>query len=287
MSAKIISGKELANKLRLELKEKVNKFILKTQIQPHLVVVLVGNNPSSLSYVSGKQKGCEQVNIKSSLIQLSEETTQEELILLVRQLNSDKTVHGILVQLPLPKHINELDIINTINVDKDVDGFSPINVGKLSLNEDSLLPCTAEGIIRLIKETKVNISGSHAVVIGRSNIVGKPVSQLLLRENATVTVCHSKTKDIKAFSRNADILVVAIGKPKFVTVDMIKPGSVVIDVGTTRLDNGKFYGDVDYEKAVDVAGFITPVPGGVGPMTITILLENTFKACVTQYNKAK
>jgi methylenetetrahydrofolate dehydrogenase (NADP+)/methenyltetrahydrofolate cyclohydrolase len=278
MSAIVVSGKELANKIRTDLKEKVSCFIKEKNVIPHLVVILVGDNPASISYVTGKQKGCEQTNMKSTLIKLPIETTEKELIKEVEKLNNDTSVHGILVQLPLPSHINESTIINTISVEKDVDGFSPINVGKMVLNEECFLPCTPAGIIRLIKETKIDITGKHAVVIGRSNIVGKPVSQLLLRENATVTVCHSRTNNLSEFTKSADILIAAIGKPKFVTADMIKPGAVVIDVGVNRINN-KLCGDVDYEAALDVAGYITPVPGGVGPMTITMLLENTLEAC--------
>lgn len=278
MSAIVVSGKELANKIRTDLKEKVSCFIKEKNVIPHLVVILVGDNPASISYVTGKQKGCEQTNMKSTLIKLPIETTEKELIKEVEKLNNDTSVHGILVQLPLPSHINESTIINTISVEKDVDGFSPINVGKMVLNEECFLPCTPAGIIRLIKETKIDITGKHAVVIGRSNIVGKPVSQLLLRENATVTVCHSRTNNLSEFTKSADILIAAIGKPKFVTADMIKPGAVVIDVGVNRVNN-KLCGDVDYEAALDVAGYITPVPGGVGPMTITMLLENTLEAC--------
>ncbi len=278
MSAVIVSGKDLANKMRAELKEKVNEFIKEKNVVPHLVVILVGDNPASVSYVTGKQKGCEQTNMKSTLIKLPVEVTETELIEVVEKLNNDADVHGILVQLPLPAHINESKIINTISVAKDVDGFSPVNVGKMMLNEECFLPCTPAGIIKLIKETNIDISGKHAVVIGRSNIVGKPVSQLLLKENATVTICHSKTKDLKSITRQADILVAAIGKAKFVTADMIKPGAVVIDVGVNRV-NDKLCGDVDFEGALEVASHITPVPGGVGPMTITMLLENTLEAC--------
>ncbi|QVK17866.1 bifunctional methylenetetrahydrofolate dehydrogenase/methenyltetrahydrofolate cyclohydrolase FolD [Mycoplasmatota bacterium] len=278
MSAIVVSGKDLAKRIRSELKEKVCQFIDETNVVPHLVVVLVGDNPASLSYVTGKQKGCEQTNMKSTLIKLPVETKEEELIELVEKLNQDTDVHGILVQLPLPKHINESKIINTISIEKDVDGFSPINVGKMVLKEQCFLPCTPAGIIKLIKETNIDMSGKHAVILGRSNIVGKPVAHLLLRENATVTICHSRTKDLKSHTKEADIIIAAIGKAKFVTADMIKPGAVVIDVGVNRVDN-KLCGDVDFENALDVAGYITPVPGGVGPMTITMLLENTLEAC--------
>lgn len=277
MSATVINGKELAKKLRADIRERVNQFIEETKVVPHLVVILVGDNPASVSYITGKQKACEETNMKSTLIKLPVETTEEELIKIINDLNADKSVHGILVQLPLPKHIDEQKIINTICVEKDVDGFSPINVGKMILNEECFLPCTPAGIIKMIKETGIEIAGKHAVVIGRSNIVGKPVSQLLLQENATVTICHSRTKDLKYHTLQADILVVAIGKPKFVTKDMIKPGAVVIDVGVNRVDN-KLCGDVDYEGALEVASYVTPVPGGVGPMTITMLMENTLEA---------
>jgi len=277
MSATVINGKELAKKLRADIRERVNQFIEETKVVPHLVVILVGDNPASVSYVTGKQKACEETNMKSTLIKLPVETTEEELIKIINDLNADKSVHGILVQLPLPKHIDEQKIINTICVEKDVDGFSPINVGKMILNEECFLPCTPAGIIKMIKETGIEIAGKHAVVIGRSNIVGKPVSQLLLQENATVTICHSRTKDLKYHTLQADILVVAIGKPKFVTKDMIKPGAVVIDVGVNRVDN-KLCGDVDYEGVLEVASYVTPVPGGVGPMTITMLMENTLEA---------
>jgi methylenetetrahydrofolate dehydrogenase (NADP+)/methenyltetrahydrofolate cyclohydrolase len=278
MSATVVSGKVVADRMRAELKEKVSAFTKERNIVPHLVVVLVGENPASLSYVKGKQKGCEQTNMKSTLIKLPVETSEEELLNQVEKLNKDESVHGILVQLPLPKHIDESKIINTISIEKDVDGFSPINVGKMVLQEDCFLPCTPAGIIKLIKETNIDITGKHAVIIGRSNIVGKPVLHLLLKENATVTICHSRTKDLAEQTKKADILVAAIGKAKFVTADMIKPGAVVIDVGVNRVD-GKLYGDVDFEPAKEVASYITPVPRGVGPMTITMLLENTFEAC--------
>lgn len=278
MSAIIISGKEVAKDMRKELGEKVKQFIEKTNIVPHLAVVLVGEDPASISYVTGKQKGCEQTNMKSTLIRLPEDTKEKELLEVVEKLNQDQTVHGILVQLPIPKHMDESKIINAINIEKDVDGFTPINVGNMVLKEKCFLPCTPAGIIRLIKESNIDITGKHAVIIGRSNIVGKPVAHLLLGENATVTICHSRTKNLSELTKNADILVAAIGKAKFVTADMIKPGAVVIDVGVNRVD-GKLYGDVDFEKGKEVASYITPVPGGVGPMTITMLLENTFEAC--------
>jgi methylenetetrahydrofolate dehydrogenase (NADP+) / methenyltetrahydrofolate cyclohydrolase len=280
--ATLINGKEVAKQFRSNLKERVEQLVESTQITPHLVVILVGDNPASLSYIKGKQQGCAQVNMKSSLINLPSDTSEEELITVIHQLNEDASVHGILVQLPLPKQINELTIINQIDVRKDVDGFSPVNVGRMMIGEDCLLPCTPVGIIELIKSTGTTLSGKHAVVIGRSNIVGKPVSQLLIKENATVTVCHSKTHDLNYFTKQADLLIVAMGKPKFITRDMVKEGAIVIDVGTTRGEDGKFYGDVDFDEVIKKASFITPVPGGVGPMTITMLLENTFKAYKNQ-----
>lgn len=285
MTATVISGKELAKNLRLSLGEEVKQFISETRVKPHLVVVLVGDNPASLSYVRGKQKGCEEVNMESTLIHLKEDTTEDELLERIGQLNADPLVHGILVQLPLPKQINETKVINRIEVLKDVDGFHPINVGKMMIGEDCLMPCTPVGVIEMIKSTGVDISGKNAVVLGRSNIVGKPVAQLLLRENATVTICHSKTKNINKIARDADILVSAMGRPLSVSKDMVKEGAIVIDVGTTRMDDGKIHGDVQFTEVQEVASYITPVPGGVGPMTITMLLFNTLKAARLQFQK--
>jgi methylenetetrahydrofolate dehydrogenase (NADP+) / methenyltetrahydrofolate cyclohydrolase len=278
MSAAIISGKEVAKNLRGQLGIEVENFTNETGIKPHLVVVLVGENPASLSYVKGKQRGCEEVNMKSTLIQLEETVKEAELLTLIDELNADHEVNGILVQLPLPKHIDENKVINRINILKDVDGFHPVNVGKMLIGEDCLLPCTPVGVIELIKSTQTEIKGKNVVVVGRSNIVGKPVAQLLLRENATVTICHSKTNDLKSFTNKADILVVAMGRPNTITKEMVKEGAIVIDVGTTRLDDGKIHGDVQFDEVKEVASHITPVPGGVGPMTITMLLINTLKA---------
>lgn len=282
MQANIISGKLVAQTIRGELKEEVNQFIHETGIKPCLVVVLVGNDPASLSYIKGKQKGCEEVNIRSTLIHLPEDTTEETLLEQINRLNADPDVHGILVQLPLPRHINEMNIIHRIRVDKDVDGFHPMNVGKMMIGKEGLLPCTPVGIIELIKRTGVSIEGKHAVVIGRSNIVGKPVAQLLLRENATVTICHSRTKDIAYHTKQADILISAMGRPLTISKDMVKPGAIVIDVGTTRMEDGKIHGDVIFDEVKEVASYITPVPGGVGPMTITMLLKNTLEAAKRQ-----
>ncbi|MFJ8527812.1 bifunctional methylenetetrahydrofolate dehydrogenase/methenyltetrahydrofolate cyclohydrolase FolD [Bacillus sp. NPDC094106] len=277
MVAVIIKGNEVAEKKRTQLKEEVVK--LKEQgIVPGLAVILVGEDPASRSYVKGKEKGCEQVGIYSELIEFPETITEERLLAEIDRLNEDNRINGILVQLPLPKHIEEKAIIERISPEKDVDGFHPISIGRMMTGQDTFLPCTPHGIVELVKETNLDISGKHVVVIGRSNIVGKPVGQLFLNENATVTYCHSKTKNIKELSKLADILVVAVGRPKMVTADYIKEGAVVIDVGVNRLDTGKLCGDVDFENVLDIAGYITPVPKGVGPMTITMLLHNTVES---------
>ncbi|EJQ48880.1 bifunctional methylenetetrahydrofolate dehydrogenase/methenyltetrahydrofolate cyclohydrolase FolD [Bacillus hominis] len=277
MVAVIIKGNEVAEKKRAQLKEEVVK--LKEQgIVPGLAVILVGEDPASRSYVKGKEKGCEQVGIYSELIELPETITEERLLAEIDRLNGDDRINGILVQLPLPKHIEEKAIIERISPEKDVDGFHPISVGRMMTGQDTFLPCTPHGILELVKETNLDISGKHVVVIGRSNIVGKPVGQLFLNENATVTYCHSKTQNIKELSKLADILIVAVGRPKMVTADYIKEGAVVIDVGVNRLETGKLCGDVDFDNVLDVAGYITPVPKGVGPMTITMLLHNTVES---------
>lgn len=277
MVAVIIKGNEVAEKKRAQLKEEVVK--LKEQgIVPGLAVILVGEDPASRSYVKGKEKGCEQVGIYSELIELPETITEEHLLAEIDRLNGDDRINGILVQLPLPKHIEEKAIIERISPEKDVDGFHPISVGRMMTGQDTFLPCTPHGIVELVKETNLDISGKHVVVIGRSNIVGKPVGQLFLNENATVTYCHSKTQNIKELSKLADILIVAVGRPKMVTADYIKEGAVVIDVGVNRLGTGKLCGDVDFDNVLDVAGYITPVPKGVGPMTITMLLHNTVES---------
>ncbi|MBC2013551.1 bifunctional methylenetetrahydrofolate dehydrogenase/methenyltetrahydrofolate cyclohydrolase FolD [Listeria marthii] len=273
----IIDGKKLAK----EIQEKVTSEVVelaKTGKKPGLAVVLVGDNQASRTYVRNKQKRTEEAGMKSVLIELPENVTEEKLLSVVEELNEDKTIHGILVQLPLPKHISEEKVIDTISYDKDVDGFHPVNVGNLFIGKDSFVPCTPAGIIELIKSTGTQIEGKRAVVIGRSNIVGKPVAQLLLNENATVTIAHSRTKDLPQVAKEADILVVATGLAKFVKKDYIKPGAIVIDVGMDRDENNKLCGDVDFDDVVEEAGFITPVPGGVGPMTITMLLANTLKA---------
>ncbi|EAC3799961.1 bifunctional methylenetetrahydrofolate dehydrogenase/methenyltetrahydrofolate cyclohydrolase FolD [Listeria monocytogenes] len=273
----IIDGKKLAKEIQEKVTREVAELV-KEGKQPGLAVVLVGDNQASRTYVRNKQKRTEEAGMKSVLIELPENVTEEKLLSVVEELNEDKTIHGILVQLPLPEHILEEKVIDTISFDKDVDGFHPVNVGNLFIGKDSFVPCTPAGIIELIKSTGTQIEGKRAVVIGRSNIVGKPVAQLLLNENATVTIAHSRTKDLPQVAKEADILVVATGLAKFVKKDYIKPGAIVIDVGMDRDENNKLCGDVDFDDVVQEAGFITPVPGGVGPMTITMLLANTLKA---------
>ncbi|EAD5530704.1 bifunctional methylenetetrahydrofolate dehydrogenase/methenyltetrahydrofolate cyclohydrolase FolD [Listeria monocytogenes] len=273
----IIDGKKLAKEIQEKVTREVAELV-KEGKQPGLAVVLVGDNQASRTYVRNKQKRTEEAGMKSVLIELPENVTEEKLLSVVEKLNEDKTIHGILVQLPLPEHISEEKVIDTISFDKDVDGFHPVNVGNLFIGKDSFVPCTPAGIIELIKSTGTQIEGKRAVVIGRSNIVGKPVAQLLLNENATVTIAHSRTKDLPQVAKEADILVVATGLAKFVKKDYIKPGAIVIDVGMDRDENNKLCGDVDFDDVVQEAGFITPVPGGVGPMTITMLLANTLKA---------
>ncbi|HHS3225784.1 TPA: bifunctional methylenetetrahydrofolate dehydrogenase/methenyltetrahydrofolate cyclohydrolase FolD [Listeria monocytogenes] len=273
----IIDGKKLAKEIQEKVTREVAELV-KEGKKPGLAVVLVGDNQASRTYVRNKQKRTEEAGMKSVLIELPENVTEEKLLSVVEELNEDKTIHGILVQLPLPEHISEEKVIDTISYDKDVDGFHPVNVGNLFIGKDSFVPCTPAGIIELIKSTGTQIEGKCAVVIGRSNIVGKPVAQLLLNENATVTIAHSRTKDLPQVAKEADILVVATGLAKFVKKDYIKPGAIVIDVGMDRDENNKLCGDVDFDDVVEEAGFITPVPGGVGPMTITMLLANTLKA---------
>ncbi|GJM78011.1 bifunctional methylenetetrahydrofolate dehydrogenase/methenyltetrahydrofolate cyclohydrolase FolD [Paenibacillus timonensis] len=277
MTAPIINGKQISEEIRKDLREEVER-LAKQGFTPGLAVVLVGEDPASQVYVRNKEKACHELGYYSEVHRLSAETSQEELLALVDKLNRQANIHGILVQLPLPKHIDEKAVIDAISAVKDVDGFHPVNVGNLMIGDDSLLPCTPAGVIELIKRTGVDIAGKHAVVIGRSNIVGKPVSLLLQRENATVTMCHSRTANMKELTRLADILVVAIGRANFVDASYVKPGAVVIDVGMNRLENGKLAGDVDFESVKEVSGPITPVPGGVGPMTITMLMQNTLIA---------
>ena len=276
--ATIIDGKKVSEDLREDLKVQTEKFVEETGIQPHLVVVIVGNNPASMTYVRNKKRSCEAVGFKSTVIELADTITEADLLAQIDVLNQDDSVHGILVQLPLPNHINEDHIISAIDVKKDVDGFHPYQVGCLASGLDSLKPCTPAGVIELLKAYDIEIEGRHAVIIGRSHIVGKPLVQLLLEENATVTVCHSRTQNLSMLTQMADILIVAIGRPHFVTADMVKEGAVVVDVGINRLETGKLVGDVDFDTVEPKASYITPVPGGVGPMTITMLLFNTLKA---------
>lgn len=271
--AELIDGKKISQEIKDELKEKVAE--LKEQgVSICLAVIQVGNNPASTVYVGNKKKACAYVGIESLAYELPEETTEGELLNLVRELNEKKGVNGILVQLPLPEHIDEDKVIQTIAPQKDVDGFHPQSVGALSIGQKGFVSCTPAGIIELLKRSGIAIAGRECVVVGRSNIVGKPMALLLLRENGTVTVCHSRTKDLKEVTRRADILVVAIGKAKFIDADYIKEGAVVIDVGMDRDENGKLCGDVDFESAEKKAAAITPVPGGVGPMTIAMLMHN-------------
>lgn len=275
--AKIIDGKAISMAIKDELKEKVAEY-KKQGVEITLAVIKVGNDPASAVYVRNKEKACEYVGITSRTLALPEETTEEELLKVVKELNEDKAVNGILVQLPLPKHIDESKVLLAIDSNKDVDGFHPVNVGKMVIGEETFLPCTPAGIIEMLKRTDIEISGKECVVIGRSNIVGKPMSMLMLKENATVTIAHSRTKDLKEVTKRADILIAAIGKAKFVTADYVKEGAVIIDVGMDRDENGKLCGDVDFDSVSQVASAITPVPGGVGPMTVTMLLVNCLRS---------
>ena len=270
-------GKEVSDRIKDEMKVQVEN-LKKEGINPGLAVILVGEDPASKVYVANKKKACEYIGINSFEYKLPEETTEEEVIELINKLNNDNTVSGILCQLPVPKHINEDAIINAIDPKKDVDAFHPINVGKIMTGNYDFVPCTPAGVMELIKESGIDVTGKECVVVGRSNIVGKPMSMLLLHQNGTVTVCHSKTKDLKAKTKSADILVAAVGIPNFITGDMIKEGAVVIDVGINRIAPKTLVGDVEFETAKEVAGAITPVPGGVGPMTIAMLMKNTLKA---------
>ncbi|MFD1018700.1 bifunctional methylenetetrahydrofolate dehydrogenase/methenyltetrahydrofolate cyclohydrolase FolD [Thalassobacillus hwangdonensis] len=276
MSAEVIYGKDLAAEIREEMRQEVARM-KQDGIIPGLTVVLIGEDPASQSYVKGKKKASEKVGMKSNLIELPASTSQEELLDLLNDLNKDVGVHGILVQLPLPDHIDEQAVIEAIDPSKDVDGFHPINVGRMMTGEDTFYPCTPYGIMVMLERANITVEGKHVVVVGRSNLVGKPVGQLLLNQNATVTYCHSRTKDLSAHTRQADILIVAAGKAGLIDGSHIKDGAVVIDVGVNRV-NDKLTGDVDFDSAAAKASYITPVPKGVGPMTITMLLHNTIKA---------
>lgn len=272
--ANIINGKEISAAIREEIKAGVQRM----SVRPGLAVVLVGDDPASAVYVRNKSKACAEVGIYSEVYRLPEETGREQLLGLIEQLNQSPLIHGILVQLPLPKHLDPEEVIMAIDPAKDVDAFHPVNVGKIMIGNYDFLPCTPAGVMELLHRSGIEVSGKECVVIGRSNIVGKPQAMLLLHENATVTVCHSKTRDLPSVCRRADILVSAVGKAKFVTADMVRNGAVVIDVGMNRDENGKLCGDVDFEPVSEKASHITPVPGGVGPMTITMLLKNTVTA---------
>lgn len=275
--AKIIDGKKISSEIKDELKLKVQEYKNKGR-EITLAVIQVGNDPASSVYVGNKKKACEYIGIRSISYELPDSTTEIKLLQLVEELNKREDVDGILVQLPLPKHINEDIIIKSITSEKDVDGFHTQNIGSLVIGEDGFISCTPAGVIELLKRSNIKIEGKECVVVGRSNNVGKPMALLLLAENGTVTICHSKTQDLKEVTKRADILVVAIGKPKFITKDYVKPGAVVIDVGIHRNDENKLCGDVDYEDVFENASYITPVPGGVGPMTIAMLMKNCVKS---------
>lgn len=272
--AKLIDGKQIS----AQVKDECRKRVTEEGLDVTLAVIQVGNDPASTVYVGNKKKACEYIGIHSLSYELPEETEEEELLALVEKLNADEKVHGILVQLPLPSHIDEDKVIETISPKKDVDGFHPQSVGALSIGQPGFVSCTPAGVIQLLKRSGVKIDGSECVIVGRSNIVGKPMAMLMLRENATVTVCHSHTKDLKEVTKRADILIVAIGKPKFITKEYVKKGAVVIDVGIHRNENNKLCGDVDFDDVEPVASAITPVPGGVGPMTIAMLMNNCVEA---------
>ncbi len=276
--AKIIDGKAVSAEVRAEIKAETEKFISESGITPGLAVIIVGNNPASQVYVRNKKRACGEVGFFSSVIEMPEETTESELLDKIAELNSDEKIHGILVQLPLPKHISEEKIILAIDPKKDVDAFHPYNVGRIVTGNYDLAPCTPSGVMELLRRYGISVRGKECVIAGRSNIVGKPMALLMLAADATVTVCHSKTANLAEVCRRADILITAIGKPKFFGADYVKDGAVVIDVGINRTEDGKLCGDVDFDAVLDKVSAITPVPGGVGPMTITMLLRNTLSA---------
>lgn len=280
--ATIIDGKATSSKIRQQIKTEAEQFAKENGYAPGLAVIIVGNDPASQVYVRNKKRACSEVGFVSVEYELAEDTSEEELISLIHKLNLDTSIHGILVQLPLPKHINEKRVLLEISPKKDVDAFHPQNVGKIMIGDYDLLPCTPAGVMELISEYGIDVEGKRCVVIGRSNIVGKPMAMLLLHKNGTVTICHSRSGNIKEICCEADILVASVGIPKFVTRDMVKEGAVVIDVGINRLDDGTLCGDVDFEGVEPIASYITPVPGGVGPMTITMLLKNTLTAAKIQ-----
>ena len=286
MSAILIDGKKVSLDIRNELKEETAAFIQKTGVTPGLAVILVGNDPASAVYVRNKHKACGEIGFYSEEHELPEDTSEADLLALLDRLNGDPKIHGILVQLPLPKQIDADKVILSIRPEKDVDAFHPANVGRITLGNYSFLPCTPAGVMALLDAYGIDPSGKECVVVGRSNIVGKPQALLLLERNATVTVCHSRTKDLASHTKRADVLVVAVGKPRFITGDMVKPGAVVIDVGINRLPDGKLCGDADFASVSLVASAMTPVPGGVGPMTITMLMKNTLAAAKAAVKEA-
>ncbi|MGI6557423.1 MAG: bifunctional methylenetetrahydrofolate dehydrogenase/methenyltetrahydrofolate cyclohydrolase FolD [Limnochordia bacterium] len=281
--AQIIDGKKIAAEIRAELAKEIEE-LKKEGLHPGLAVILVGDDPASRVYVNNKKKACAEIGIYSREYALPKETTQEELLNLIGELNQDPQIHGILVQLPLPDHLDERQVLEAISPDKDVDGFHPVNVGRLATGQPCLKPCTPAGIIELIDRTGIELKGKEAVVVGRSNIVGKPVAFLLLARHATVTICHSRTARLDEVCRRADVLVAAVGRPEMVTGDWVKPGAVVIDVGINRVEKG-LVGDVEFDTAKEKAGYITPVPGGVGPMTIAMLMKNTVEAARSLANR--
>ena len=281
MAAQILNGKELSIKIKEDLR-KETEALKEKGINPGLAVIIVGDDPASRVYVNNKKKACEECGFYSEEYALPKETTEEELLKLIDTLNNKKEINGILVQLPLPKGIDSEKLLLSIRPEKDVDAFHPVNVGKIMIGNFDFLPCTPAGVMELIRLTNIDVCGKECVVVGRSNIVGKPQAMLLLHENGTVTICHSRTKNLKEVCRRADILVAAVGKAKFITADMVKEGAIVIDVGMNRDENGKLCGDVAYDEVSEVASAITPVPGGVGPMTIAMLMKNTLKAAIIQ-----
>jgi len=286
MLARILEGKVFAAQIKENVKTEVEFLKEIHGITPGLVVIIVGENPASKVYVANKHKACAEVGIYSEVVQMIETITKEQLLAQIIDLNGNAAIDGILLQLPLPDHLKqyETEFLNAIHPDKDVDGFHPVNVGKLTIGQEHLVPCTPYGCVKMLQLANIDIAGKHAVIVGRSNIVGKPMANLLLSRHATVTICHSRTADLPSITRQADILVVAIGKPKFITKDMVKPGAIVIDVGINRIADKRLVGDVDYEQVKEVASAITPVPGGVGLLTIAMLLSNTIKAVKLKHN---
>lgn len=279
--SELIDGKELAKKIRKDLKKEVAN-LKENGVNPKLAVIMVGNDPGSTVYVRNKSKACEKVGIEFEEFLFDENTSEEELLQVIEKLNNDSTINGILLQSPVPKHIDINKAFRVILPEKDVDGFNPINVGNLTIGEDAFISCTPYGVIKMFEEYNIELEGKNAVILGRSNIVGKPMIQCMLNKNSTVTVCHSRTKNIGEITKNADVIISAIGKPKFLKADMVKEGSVVIDVGINRLDDGSIVGDVDFDEVSKKTSYITPVPGGVGPMTIAMLLNNVVKAAKIQ-----